>query len=90
MIEEDSKDIQFIPLDVATVPPNDLIRHIKDCWWVVHPTKGVVFWVKNKAYSPQCNHNEELAKRFASGMYPWAEVRFIPSVFHKIHPQDFV
>jgi hypothetical protein len=84
-VEDTDSRLSFVAFDKATTPPKGLIRHIKDHWWVVHPTKGVTFWRK---HSPQCNSNEEIAKRLAM-MYPWAEVRFMPSVFHTINPNDY-
>ena len=86
-VAENDARLIFVPLEKATVPPPGLIEHIANSWWVVHPEKGVVFWDK-KYMSPQCNTNELLTKRFAA-MYPWAEVRFIPSVFRRINPQDY-
>lgn len=86
-IEADNPNLVFVPLDKATVAPGGLINHIKDHWWIVHPEKGLVFW-DQKARSPQCNTNESLTRRFAKS-YPWAEVRFIPSVFHRIKISDY-
>lgn len=85
VIADTDKRLTFIPRDKASTPPPGLIRHIKDSWWIVHPEKGVVFF---KQHSPQCNRNKEITRRIAA-MYPWAEVRFIPSVFHKINPDDW-
>ena len=78
----------FVSFEKATVPPAGLIEHIKDSWWVTHPEKGVAFFDKRRQ-SPQCNRNEEIARRIG-GMYPWAEIKFIPSVFRRIDPQDYV
>jgi hypothetical protein len=88
-LTEDDPRIEFVPLEVATIPPAGLIEHLKDKWWVVHPTKGVVYFKLSGYLSPQCNGNEEIARRFVY-MYPWAEVKFIPSVFRTINPHDYV
>lgn len=87
MTEIDARLI-FVPLDKATVPPSGLIEHIKDHWWVVHPDKGLAFWDK-KLMSPQCNSNEAVTRHLAR-VYPWAEIKFIPSVFRRINPHDYV
>lgn len=79
------KNLRFIPIAKATTPPSGLIEHFKNCFWCVHPDKGVVFWKQ----SPQCNTNELITARLAASMYPWAEVRLIPSVFRKINPHDY-
>lgn len=85
-IAEDDPRLLFVPLEEATVPPPGLIEHLKAMWWAVHPTKGLVFYDK-KTMSPQCNSNQAISNRLRA-MYPWAEVRFIPSAFRRIDPQD--
>lgn len=87
-VSADDPRLTFVPLEVATVPPKGLIEHLKDQWWTVHPEKGLVFYDK-KVMAPQCNSNESITRRFKE-MYPWAEVRFIPSVFRRINPHDYV
>lgn len=77
----------FVPIDEAIVPPGGLIEHLKDRWWVVHPEKGVAYFDKRHK-SPQCNSNETITRRLAQA-YPWAEVRFLPSVFRRINPHDY-
>lgn len=87
IFEEDSDRLTFVALEVAVEPPPGLIKHIKDHYWIVHPTKGVVFFDKMKA--AQCNVNAEIVRRVLAPMYPWAEVRLIPSVFRPIDPHDY-
>lgn len=87
-LAEDDPRLTFKPIEDAVVPPPGLIKHIKDHWWAVHPTRGLVFWDK-KRMSPQCNSNLAVTTSLAR-MYPWAEVRFIPSVFFRIDPHDYV
>lgn len=87
VISEDDPRLEFVPLEKATIPPPGLIEHIHNRWWVVHPQKGLVFW---KGWSPQCNSNKEITERIWKGMYPWAEIQFIPSVYRRINPNDYV
>ena len=84
-VEDTDKRLSFLPLEKATNPPEGIIEHIKDRWWIVHPIKGLVFFRK---FAPQCNSNEELTKSLAV-MYPWSKVQFIPSVFRRINPRDY-
>lgn len=77
----------FVPESVATVPPAGLIEHIKDSWWAVHPECGLAFYGP-RAMAPQCNRDESITRRI-SAKYPWAEVRFYPSVFRRINPSDY-
>jgi hypothetical protein len=85
-LAEDDPRLSFIALEQATIPPSGFIEHIKDKWWIIHPTKGVCFY---KEHSPQCNSNEKISKRFLT-IYPWAELRYIPSVFRTVDPRDYV
>ncbi len=84
---EDSPRLTFVPIEVATVPPAGLIEHLKDRWWSVHPTKGLIFF--DKCMAPQCNGTEAIARRLQESLYPWAECRFIPSAFRRIDPRDY-
>jgi hypothetical protein len=86
---EDDPRLKFVPLVEATKPPPDLIRHLENFWWIVHPTKGVVYFIgAGKHMSPQANRSQEICTRFLAD-YPWAQVLHIPSVFHRINPQDY-
>lgn len=87
-VADDDKRLKFVPLDQAADPPSGLIEHLKDRWWVTHPERGLVFWVTGQLKSPQCNSSESIARHLAQ-MYPWAEVRFVPSVFRRINPSDY-
>ena len=87
VISDDDPRLKFVPLEQAIIPPSGLIEHIKDRWWAVHPNKGLIFW--GKGQSPQCNSNKDIAERIFV-IYPWAEVKFIPSVFRQINPNDYV
>lgn len=89
---EDDPTITYISIEEATKPPGGLIEHLRDKWWSVHPTKGLIFYVgkgKPKCFSPQCNSNEDITRRIQEMLYPWAEVRFMPSVFIKRKPSDY-
>lgn len=88
IIHEDDPRLHYVPFDTAVVPPPDLIKHYKNQYWVVHPTRGIAFWTIQKRHYPQCNGNKEITKRWLKH-YPWAEVRFFASVFERIKPQDY-
>lgn len=72
-------------------PPEGIIEHIKDHFWLVHPERGLVFWKFSPTSShqkPLCNKTREIAEtnlRFC----PWAELRQVPSFFWKINPRDY-
>lgn len=81
---------RFVPIEEAIIPPQGLINHLKDRWWVVHPEKGLAYYIgaNGKHSSPQCNGSEATMRHYEANC-SWAEIRFIPSVFHKIDPQDY-
>lgn len=83
-MDENDKNLVFMQVEKAIVPPSGLIEHIKNHWWLVHSVKGLVFW----QHSPQANSNKELTFRWQKN-YPWAEVRFFTSVFRRINPHDY-
>lgn len=87
-LSENDPRLVFVPLEKAVIPPSGLIEHFKDRFWAVHPVKGLVFWDK-RHMAPQCNGNESIARTMRR-MYPWAEIKFISSVFRKINPSDYV
>ncbi len=80
---------EFVPFEEATTPPAGLIDHMKDRWWMVHPERGLAFYKSGKNLSAQCNGDERITRKFADA-HDWAEVRFIPSVFRRIDPNDYV
>lgn len=89
-IERDDKNLKFIPFDVATRPPKGLIEHIKESYWVCDAERGVLYFrTFGDNYSAQCNESEKITKTLAARNYPWAEVRFISSVFRRINPRDY-
>lgn len=88
----DDPHLVFVPFEEASTPPSGIIEHLKDMWWIVHPQKGIAYWrhggPSSKHLSPWCNKSEEITRRiFAS--FPWADVKFIPSVFRRINPRDY-
>lgn len=86
MTDENDPNLNFVKLEVLTVPPHDLIKHIKNSYWICHPEKGAVFW---RMHSPQCNTNVKLVLQWIQ-RFPWAVIVFIPSAFIKINPHDYV
>lgn len=89
VIEPTDPRLKFVPEAEAGIPPAGFIEHFKDCYWVVHPEKGLVFWVTSGHLSPQCNRDESCVKALAERLYPWAEVKLIPSIFRSINPRDY-
>lgn len=74
--------ISYLPVREALAPVNGA-QVIADSWWMVHPSKGLVFYRK---YSPQCNIDSRISKKLA-WMYPDCEVAFFPVVFVPIRHQ---
>jgi hypothetical protein len=93
LLSEDDPRLLFMPIETATRPPSGITQHIKDCWWIAHPTKGIVWYCRKKRKSfeissPQCNANKDIAIH-CNKRYPWATILFLPSVFRRINPQDY-
>ena len=77
-VTENNKDLSFIPLEEALTPPEGIVYHRVNRWWVVHPTKGLVIW---RRFSAQCNSDKRCIEHIRDRLYPWAEIHFMPSVF---------
>jgi len=75
-IAETDSRLSFIPVDAES--PEGEVIHRKNRWWIVHPEKGLLIW---RGFSAQCNSDKRIAESLRDRLYPWAEVRFIPSVF---------
>lgn len=74
------------------LPANDILK-TKACivynymnrYWVIHPEKGLAFYDKGFG-SPQCNDNEEIAKRLCP---EWGAVVFIERVLVPCDINDY-
>lgn len=90
-LEPDDPKLFYVPFDVAVTPPGGLIEHFKNRWWSVHPERGVIFFRSRKrdSGSAQCNGDEATARQLQARLYPWAECRFMPSVFRRIDISDY-
>lgn len=90
-VNEDDPRLVFVPLSKAATPPPGLIEHLKDRYWCSHPENGLLFWSipGSRLLAPQCNANEGIARHLRDSLYPWAEVKLVPSVFREIDPRDY-
>jgi hypothetical protein len=72
-----------VPVEALTDPPNGLVTHFKDYWWVHVPGKGIVFHKVGRHISPLGNPNEIITKTlFDKFDYPpGAEVLLVEHVF---------
>ena len=90
-VESNDKRLVFVPVDEAIQPKLGICMCYKDKWWIVDD-KGLLFWQDKKGGSryPQCNSNKFVADTIHQKMYPWARVEFIPWVYEKVDPRDYV
>lgn len=73
--------IEFLPLEVAVVPPPGRIFHYANYYWAVDPNRGLLFYRSHpQSLSPQCNIDLNIAHRLDQ-MYPGTTVQQITSVF---------
>ena len=75
----------FVPVEQMLEAPNGIVNHYKNYWWAVHPEKGIVFY----GNAPQCNISKEIVESISGKLYPWAEIKFFPSLFRKINISDY-
>jgi len=84
-VTKDDKNISFIPFSKAVAAPEGNIYHCKNRWWCCDPERGLILWRGR----PQCNSNELVARLLQAGIYPWAELKFMPSAFIPVDPADY-
>ncbi len=92
MVEPNDPRLVFVSLEEAAIAPDGLCQHYKDRWWSYDPERGVIFWKpeRRSLSFPQCNSNEYAARYHGERMYPWAEIKFISSVFTQANPLDYI
>lgn len=84
MVEPDDPRLRFVPIEKVCIAPEGYCIHYKDYWWVYDPKRGLVFWqptARRTHRFPQCNKAEGTTRHLAKKLYPWAEIKFVPSVF---------
>jgi hypothetical protein len=83
-------DFVFVPIEKATTPPAGLIEHLKDRWWLYIEGKGVAYYRDKRGNRfPQCSGDKRITESLRTRLFPEAEVRFFPSIFHQINPHDY-
>lgn len=93
------KDFVFVPIEEATVSPGGLVMCYRNRWWGVDGQDRISYYnpvgrngrrLDPGIGAPQCNGNEDIARRIMT-KYPWVvDVRLLPFVFHSINPADYV
>lgn len=92
-VKQDDPRLHFLQLSEVTQAPDGLCAHYKNRWWSYDPERGIIFWKPDKHSGhlfPQCNSSEDTARHLTKSLYPWAETKFVPSVFVQANPQDYV
>jgi hypothetical protein len=80
------KMVRYIPLDEATKEPDSGTWDVYvNRWWSHTPEKGIMFYRK----SPQCNSNEQIARKIQESCYPEAETIFVPRVYLRHNCRDY-
>ena len=94
-VAEDDPRLVYLP-EADVLAASGMCRVLRDRWFSVHPTRGLMFWQSEKrrlgqlrGASPQCNSTEAIARALADRLYPWAETRFVPVVLLPIHLEDY-
>lgn len=75
--------LSFVSLEELTRPKTGLYV-VCDRWWIMHPTKGAVFY---RTHFPQHHTQREISEFQAELVYPWAEVHFIGVAYIPIRHQ---
>jgi len=104
MSEVRKDDYMFIPADEALAPADGgHYQHYVNCWWVVHPEKGLAFFNPKNARtgrrrfgrygSPQCNADERISRmvgaKTIATLWPEVEIQQLGSVWVPIDISDY-
>lgn len=87
-MNEDDPKLSYVKIETASQPISGLNECIKDSWWMHHPERGLIFY--DKQMSPQCNKNKLISEMVQKRLYPWADIVFVPFVYRRINPNDYV
>jgi len=82
-IEINSENFVFVPLEEAMRIPEGLCTIYKNCYWITHPDKGILFYHFHRSLYPQCNTDFDIADRIRNALYPWATIEKVDTVFVK-------
>lgn len=79
-MKKTTERIAYIPLGEATKPPerSGVYEVIVGNWWAHAPGKGLLMY---RGRAPQCNANQDLARRVHEKLHPEAETIFVAIVF---------
>jgi hypothetical protein len=74
----------FVPENELTQPRSG--ECLANCYWIIHPVKGLLFYKIGTTRAPQCNPNEQISLRILQNYLRHAElqgceVKFIPAVY---------
>lgn len=89
---EDDPHLRFLPLDKVDTAHGHCDAR-RDHWWIVHPTKGLMFWQQNlrseRLGYGWGNSSKTITERIRDMHFPWASVQQFPLVLVPIHARDF-
>jgi len=76
------KNLSFIELSELEKPKDG--DCIVNSWWAVCPRRGALVY---RETSFQCNKDENVTRMLTEKIWPWAEVKFIPTAFVGYRPR---
>jgi hypothetical protein len=90
-VAEDDSRLVFVPLDELATPPAGIIEHLLNYWWIMHPSKGAVFYRFDhpKRLHPQANMNKSVSLKIRDDLYPWAEVVMVAHAYRTVDLGDY-
>jgi len=78
-MEADDQRVSYKALPDAQFASEGHVLHIKEKYWLVHPIMGIIFFKG----SPVFCFSENQARNWQRLLFPFAEVRYLASVFLK-------
>ena len=82
---------RYLPCSKTMFTPREdgFYELLTDRWWVVHPGKGLTFYIgpRGKNFSPQCNRSRALVENLCPDDH---EIWFIPEAWLPHDCHDYV
>ncbi len=93
-------DYRYLPVQEAVRPAaGGFFRHYVNCWWTVHPEKGLAFFNPpgrdgRRRHSglgaPQCNASKRISQLVCDKNIPWpAEIQLLESAWVPVDISDY-
>jgi hypothetical protein len=90
-LAEDDSRLVFVSLEELATPPPGIIEHLPNYWWIIHHTKGALFYKFGHPtrLHPQANLHKSIQLKIRDDLYPWADVVMVAHAYRTVDLGDY-